>query len=63
MVWLLARDHTPVDPDHEPEGFRERLAKAAGFSGFDALKAGLTEARAAARAAFEAALPPVGDGD
>jgi hypothetical protein len=19
MVWLLARDHTPVDPDHEPE--------------------------------------------
>ncbi|MCS6622984.1 bifunctional [glutamine synthetase] adenylyltransferase/[glutamine synthetase]-adenylyl-L-tyrosine phosphorylase [Roseibacterium beibuensis] len=51
------------DPDHEPEGFRERLAKAAGFSGFDALKAGLTEARAAARAAFEAALPPVGDGD
>ncbi len=51
------------DPDQEPEGFRERLAKAAGFSSFDALKAGLAGARAAARAAFEAALPPVGDGD
>jgi hypothetical protein len=19
MVWLLARDHTPVNPEHEPE--------------------------------------------
>ncbi|HYD28940.1 bifunctional [glutamine synthetase] adenylyltransferase/[glutamine synthetase]-adenylyl-L-tyrosine phosphorylase [Brevundimonas sp.] len=51
------------DPDHEPEGFRQRLAKAAGFSSFDALKAGLAEARKAARAAFEAALPPAADGD
>ena len=51
------------DPDQEPEGFRERLAKAAGFPDYDALKAGLAEARAAARAAFETALPPVGDGD
>jgi len=51
------------DPDQEPEGFRQRLAKAAGFESFDALKAGLAEARRAARAAFEAALPLVGDGD
>jgi glutamate-ammonia-ligase adenylyltransferase len=51
------------DPDQEPEGFRERLAKAAGFPGYDALKAGLAETRAAARAAFESALPPVSDGD
>ena len=51
------------DPEQEPEGFRERLAKAAGYAGFDALKAGLADARKAARAAFEAALPAVGDGD
>jgi glutamate-ammonia-ligase adenylyltransferase len=51
------------DPDQEPEGFRERLAKAAGFPDYGALTAGLGDARAAARAAFEAALPPVGDGD
>ena len=51
------------DPDQEPEGFRRRLAKAVGFEDFEALKAGLDERRAAARAAFEALLPPVGDGD
>lgn len=51
------------DPDQEPQGFRERLAKAAGFPDYDALNAGLVRARTAARAAFEAALPPVGDGD
>jgi glutamate-ammonia-ligase adenylyltransferase len=51
------------DPDQEPQGFRERLAKAAGFPDYDALEAGLAEARTAARAAFEAALPPAGDGD
>ena len=51
------------DPGHEPEGFRERLAKAAGFSDFGALTAGLAKTRGAARAAFEAALPPAGDGD
>ena len=50
------------DPDQEPDGFRERLAKAAGFPDFDALRAGLAEARKAARVAFEAAPPPVGDG-
>jgi glutamate-ammonia-ligase adenylyltransferase len=57
-----AFDERP-DPDLEPEGFRARLAKAAGSPDYDALKAGLAEARRAARAAFEAALPPVGDGD
>lgn len=51
------------DPDHEPEGFQRRLAKAAGYADFEALKTGLTEARRLARAAFEVALPPVGDGD
>ncbi|HYC69319.1 bifunctional [glutamine synthetase] adenylyltransferase/[glutamine synthetase]-adenylyl-L-tyrosine phosphorylase [Brevundimonas sp.] len=51
------------DPDQEPEGFRLRLAKAVGFEDFEALKSGLAERRAAARAAFEALLPPVGDGD
>ncbi|WP_298744826.1 bifunctional [glutamine synthetase] adenylyltransferase/[glutamine synthetase]-adenylyl-L-tyrosine phosphorylase [uncultured Brevundimonas sp.] len=51
------------DPEHEPEGFRERLARAVGFQSFATLKAGLAGAREAARAAFEAALPPVGDGD
>jgi len=60
---LSAAFNDRPDPDQEPEGFRERLAKAAGFASFDALKAGLAEARTAARAAFEAALPPVGDGD
>ena len=51
------------DPDQEPQGLRERLAKAARFRTFDALKAGLADARGAARAAFEAALPSAGDGD
>ena len=51
------------DPDQEPEGFRRRLAKAVGFEDFAALKAGLGERRRTARAAFEALLPPAGDGD
>ena len=51
------------DPDEEPEGLRKRLAKAAGYPDFAALKTGLDEVRAAARRAFEAALPPVSDGD
>jgi glutamate-ammonia-ligase adenylyltransferase len=50
------------DPDHEPEGFRERLAKAAGFPDYEALKAGLAVARKAAHEACQAALPPAGDG-
>jgi glutamate-ammonia-ligase adenylyltransferase len=62
QVLGAAFDDRP-DPDQEPDGFRQRLAKAAGFESFDALKAGLAEARSAARAAFEAALPPAGDGD
>ena len=62
QVLGAAFDDRP-DPEQEPEGFRERLARAAGFPGFEALKAGLAEVRKAARAAFEAALPPVGDGD
>lgn len=50
------------DPDAEPEGLRRRLAEAAGCEDFATLKLRLEEVRVAARAAFEAALPPVRDG-
>ncbi len=46
-----------ADPEAEPEGFRRRLAEAAGSPDFEALKARLHAVRAAARRAFEAALP------
>ena len=62
QVLGAAFDDRP-DPEQEPDGFRARLAQAAGFDGFEALKTGLEEARKAARAAFETALPPVSDGD
>jgi len=62
QVLGAAFDDRP-DPEQEPEGFQNRLAKAAGFGDFEALKAGLAETRTAARTAFEAALPPVSDGD
>jgi len=51
------------DPDQEPEGFRRRLAAAAGEADFEALKARLAAVRTAARAAFETVLPAVCDGD
>lgn len=51
------------DPDEEPEGFRQRLAEAGGAPDFETLKTQLAEVRAAARAAFELALPAVRDGD
>ncbi|KQY87250.1 MULTISPECIES: bifunctional [glutamine synthetase] adenylyltransferase/[glutamine synthetase]-adenylyl-L-tyrosine phosphorylase [unclassified Brevundimonas] len=57
-----AFDERP-DPDHEPEGLRRRLAEAAGMADFQTLKTHLVETRAAARAAFETALPAVRDGD
>ena len=50
------------DPGAEPAGFRDRLAEAGGCTDFEALKARLVEARREARAAFDAALSPVGDG-
>ncbi len=50
------------DPDEEPSGFQRRLAEAGGCADFETLKARLVAARRAARAAFDAALPPVGDG-
>ena len=50
------------DPETEPEGFRQRLAEAAGEPDFPTLKRRLTEVRESARAAFEAILPPPGDG-
>ncbi|HEY0598914.1 MAG TPA: bifunctional [glutamine synthetase] adenylyltransferase/[glutamine synthetase]-adenylyl-L-tyrosine phosphorylase [Brevundimonas sp.] len=62
QVLGAAFDDRP-DPAQEPEGFRRRLAEAAGFDDFDALRAGLAGTRTAARAAFESVLPPVGDGD
>jgi glutamate-ammonia-ligase adenylyltransferase len=62
QVFGAAFDDRP-DPDQEPEGFRRRLAEAADLADFDTLKARLAEVRTAARAAFEAALPPPRDGD
>ena len=62
QILNAAFDDRP-DPDQEPEGFRRRLSEAAGVADFEALKARLAEARAAARAAFEEALPPPRDGD
>ncbi|MFA4892851.1 bifunctional [glutamine synthetase] adenylyltransferase/[glutamine synthetase]-adenylyl-L-tyrosine phosphorylase [Brevundimonas sp.] len=62
QILSAAFDDRP-DPDHEPQGFRRRLAEAAGVADFDALKARLAEARIAARAAFESALPALRDGD
>ncbi|MBU3969821.1 MAG: bifunctional [glutamine synthetase] adenylyltransferase/[glutamine synthetase]-adenylyl-L-tyrosine phosphorylase, partial [Alphaproteobacteria bacterium] len=51
------------DPDQEPEGFRRRLAEAAGLADFSVLKQRLAAVRTAARAAFETALPAPRDGD
>jgi glutamate-ammonia-ligase adenylyltransferase len=62
QILSAAFDEKP-DPDAEPEGFRKRLAEAAGEADYETLKARLDEARAAARAAFERALPPPRDGD
>lgn len=61
QVLAAAFDDRP-DPEREPEGFRRRLAEAAGAPDFEALKARLADARAAARAAFEAVMPPPRDG-
>jgi glutamate-ammonia-ligase adenylyltransferase len=60
---LAAAFDDPGDPSAEPEGFRRRLAEATGFADYNALTEGLAQVRRAARAAFEAALPPVSDGD
>ncbi len=62
QILSAAFDDRP-DPDQEPEGFRRRLAEAADVADFETLKARLAEVRAAARAAFESALPPPRDGD
>lgn len=59
---LAAAFEDRVDPAAEPEGFRRRLADAAGCGSFEALVQRLEDARRAARAAFETALPPVRDG-
>lgn len=61
QVISCASDDRP-DPETEPEGFRQRLAEAAGEPDFETLKRRLTEVRAAARAAFETVLPASSDG-
>ena len=48
-----------IDPEGEPAEFRQRLADSVGAADFEALKTRLAEARTEARAAFDAALPPV----
>jgi glutamate-ammonia-ligase adenylyltransferase len=60
---LAAAFDDRVDPAGEPEGFRKRLAEAGGCADFEALKARLAGVRAAARSAFDEALPSVRDGD
>jgi glutamate-ammonia-ligase adenylyltransferase len=62
QVFSAAFDDRP-DPEQEPGGFQRRLAEAAGIPDFGALKARLSEARTAARMAFEAVLPAPRDGD
>ena len=62
QILKAAFDDQP-DPELEPEGFRRRLAGAAGAADLEALKVRLTEVRAAARAAFESALPAIRDGN
>ncbi len=51
-----------ADVETEPETFRRRLAEAAGQADFTSLVHRLESARAAARGAFEAALPAPRDG-
>jgi len=62
QVFGAAFDDRP-DPEHEPDGFRRRLAEAAGEADFETLKARLKQVRVAARSAFESALPPIRDGN
>jgi glutamate-ammonia-ligase adenylyltransferase len=62
QVFSAAFDDRP-DPGQEPEGFRLRLAEAAGVTDFEVLESRLAEVRTIARAAFEAILPPPRDGD
>jgi glutamate-ammonia-ligase adenylyltransferase len=45
-----------VDPEHEPTRFRARLARAAGVSDYETLKADMADLRTRARAAFEALM-------
>ena len=61
QVFSAAFDDRP-DPEQEPDGFRHRLAEAAGLPDFEALKARLAEVRTAARTVFDTVLPPPRDG-
>ncbi|MGQ2991937.1 MAG: bifunctional [glutamine synthetase] adenylyltransferase/[glutamine synthetase]-adenylyl-L-tyrosine phosphorylase [Brevundimonas sp.] len=57
QLFACAFDDRP-DPEEEPEPFRRRLALAAGAPDFESLVERLKAERAAARAAFDAVLPP-----
>ncbi|HRO32590.1 MAG TPA: bifunctional [glutamine synthetase] adenylyltransferase/[glutamine synthetase]-adenylyl-L-tyrosine phosphorylase [Brevundimonas sp.] len=54
---LACASDDDIDPEGEPEGFRARLAQAAGAPDFETLKARLVQARAQALAVFDRALP------
>ena len=62
QLFACAFDDRP-EVEGEPEAFRQRLAEVAGEADFPALVDRLKALRTAARAAFDTALPPVGDGE
>ena len=62
QLFACAFDERP-DPEAESDTFRQRLAHGAGQPDFEALVERLKTVRAAARDAFEAALPRASDGD
>ena len=62
QLFACAFDDRP-DPEEEPAAFRQRLAEGAGAADFDTLMVNLKTVRAAARSAFDQALPPITDGE
>ena len=62
QLFACAFDERP-NPEEEPAAFRQRLAEGSGAPDFETFVAMLSQARAAARAAFDQALPPVRDGE
>ena len=62
QLFACAFDERP-NPEDEPPAFRQRLAEGVGAPDFETFVDMLKAARAAARAAFDQALPPVTDGE